>query len=419
MSSFAYTAYDAAGRRVRGVLIADGVSAARAQLTAEGLFPETLSRLGSGSAGAGLVPGEGRSTGPEPFWRPLWQPNLNAEARALLTRQLAVLLVSGLTVDQALEAMMGAGSAGRINRVAAELRSQIRNGRTLSAAMGQSTGAFPDYYRAVIAAGESGGNLAGVCEVLANFLEDRLTQRDKTLGALVYPLFVGAVSLVVAAVLMINVLPELTALFEQNGQTLPRITRIILAAGGFLSAYWPLLMAGGGAGLLAAAALLRQPGPRRWWHRQVLRLPVFGALFRQRGAMLYLRTLSLVLAARLPAVAALRFAHEAVDNLALKTESAGTADAVERGESLSSALSRLPSLPAVAVQMLANGERAGQLIAMAERAARMADIALSNRTQRVAALLEPVLMMGVGGLVLVVVLSVLLPIFDMQTALVN
>ena len=403
MTAYTYTAYDKTGRRVTGVLVADGTAEARSQLAAQGLYTESLSTRQPAGQGAWLAR--------------LRQKSLDAEGLALFTRQVSVLLASRVPVDKALDVMIGSRTASRVNRVAADLQAQVRDGLSLSGAMARHPGSFPDFYRAAVEAGESSGYLPDVCEVLADYLEDRLTRRDKTVTSLVYPLFVGAVSLVVAGVLLVNVVPEMVALFEQTGQALPPITRVTIALSGALAAHWPWLAAGAAGLGFGAAAVFRRPGPKRALHRVVLRLPVFGPLARARASLLFLRTLSLVLTARVPVVPALRHAHNAVDNLSIRAESAQVATLVERGQSVTDAIGTIPSLPVIARQMIENGERSGQLARMTERAARMQEFDLSTRAQRVAALLEPLLLMVVGGLVLVILLSVLLPILTMQTGI--
>ncbi|MEL7090892.1 MAG: type II secretion system F family protein [Pseudomonadota bacterium] len=401
MTSFTYKAYDKNGRRVKGVLVADGAAQARAKLAAQGLFTEDLSDN---------VP-KAAATRTGLFQR----AHLSAEGLALFTRQLSVLLASRVPVDRALDVMIGSRTASQVNRVAADLQGHLREGLPLSAAMARHGGSFPEYYRAAIAAGESSGHLTEVLDVLADFIEDRLTQRDKTLTSLIYPLFVGAVSIAVASVLLVSVVPELVALFEQSGQQLPAITQVTIALSDAVASYWPWMVGAIGALVVGLGALFRRPGPRLVLHRVALRIPVFGPLARSKAALLFLRTLSLVLRAKVPIVQALRHAQNAVDNLSVKAELAGVAKVVEQGKTVSDALADRPSLPVIALQMIENGERSGEIAKMTERAAKMQELDLSNRTQRVTALLEPVLLMFVGAVVLVIVLSVLLPILDLQT----
>lgn len=405
MAAFSYTAYDSAGKRKRGVLVADGASHARALLGSQGLFPETLTETTENAAQTRLPA--------------LRKPALSQENLAVFSRQLAVLLAAQIPLDEALRVLSGSEVGGQINKIAAQLQAHIRDGLSLPGAMDKLPGAFPDFYRAAIAAGESSGELERVCDVLAEFIESRLALRDTTVNSLVYPLFVGAVSLVVAGILLMNVVPELAQLFEQSGQPLPQLTLVSIAIGNFLGANWPYLAAGLVGLMIGLRLVFSRPGPRRWLHQIVLKIPIFGPLARLKAAVLFLRTFSLVLAANVPAVPALRHAAAAIDNDVLRDEAGRAHVLVEQGQPIAAAVKPVSALPVIALQMLESGEKSGQLTETTARAASLAERSLAFRSKRVATLMEPVMMMTVGGLVLVIVLSVLLPIFDLQTTFVN
>jgi general secretion pathway protein F len=405
MAAFSYTAYDSAGKRKRGVLVADGASHARALLGSQGLFPETLTETTENAAQTRLPA--------------LRKPALSQENLAVFSRQLAVLLAAQIPLDEALRVLSGSEVGGQINKIAAQLQAHIRDGLSLPGAMDKLPGAFPDFYRAAIAAGESSGELERVCDVLAEFIESRLALRDTTVNSLVYPLFVGAVSLVVAGILLMNVVPELAQLFEQSGQPLPQLTLVSIAIGNFLGANWPYLAAGLVGLMIGLRLVFSRPGPRQWLHRMVLKIPIFGPLARLKAAVLFLRTFSLVLAANVPAVPALRHAAAAIDNDVLRDEAGRAHVLVEQGQPIAAAVKPVSALPVIALQMLESGEKSGQLTETTARAASLAERSLAFRSKRVATLMEPVMMMTVGGLVLVIVLSVLLPIFDLQTTFVN
>ncbi|MEO0678073.1 MAG: type II secretion system F family protein, partial [Pseudomonadota bacterium] len=342
MSAFTYVAYDKGGTKQKGVMVADGEAHARALLAKEGLFVEKLTETRERES---LTRG-----------RILRRTTLTLEDLAVFTRQIAILFSAQIPVDEALRALMSSQSDGQVSQIAAELQAHIHDGLSLSAAMGKLPGAFPDYYRSAIAAGESMGGLERVCEVLADFIESRLAMRDKTVTSLVYPLFVGAVSLVVAAILLINVVPEVALLFEQTGQPLPGLTLAAIGLGEFLAAYWMWLAIGILGGALGLRALFLLPGPRLALHSFILRIPVFGPIAELKGAVLYLRTLALVLAADIPATKALRYAAEAIDNLKLRREAAASSGMVEEGQRIAAALRTVPGLPLVAQQMLESGE---------------------------------------------------------------
>lgn len=404
MSAWQYTAYDSKGRRVKGVLVADGASHARGLLRESGLFPESLS------------PARERARS---WWRPPGRRRLSVEELAVFTRQMAVLVDAELPVEEALKVFTESEASGAVRRVAAELRSRVRDGLPFSRALEAETGIFPGYYVAAIAAGESSGELARVCENLADFIETRQAVRDKTASALIYPAFVGGVSLVVAGILLVNVAPEIVALFEQSGQPLPAITRLSLAAGNFLGQSWPWIGAGLAALVILSRLALGIRQVRAASDRLLLRLPLIGRLVRLRAAALYLRTMALVLAGRIPGNAAMRYAVEAIANSKLRVEAVRAHVAVEEGRRMAFAMRGMSALPPIALQLIESGERSGRLAVMSERAAKIVENSFREQNQRLSTLLEPVMMIVVGSVVLVIVLSVLLPIFELQTTFVK
>ena len=404
MSAWQYTAYDSDGRRVKGVLVADGASHARGLLRESGLFPESLTPARE----------RGRS-----WWRPPGRRRFSVEELAVFTRQMAVLIAAELPIEESLKVFTESEASSAVRRVAAELRSRVRDGLPFSRALETESAVFPGYYVAAVAAGESSGELARVCENLADFIETRQSVRDKTATALIYPTFVGGVSLVVAGILLVNVAPEIVALFEQSGQPLPAITRLSLGAGQFLGESWPWIGAGLAMLVVLAKLALGLPQVRAACDRFVLRLPLIGRLVRLRAAALYLRTLALVLSGRLPGNAAMSFAVEAIANSKLRAEAVRAHAAVEEGRRMAAAMRGMSALPPIALQLIESGERSGRLVVMSERAATIVENSLREQNQRLSTLLEPVMMIVVGSVVLVIVLSVLLPIFELQTTFVE
>lgn len=400
MSAYHYTAYDAQGAAKKGVLVADGEAHAMSLLRQRGLFPERVEPARSGKSSSGFA---------------LTARRLSDEDRAVLTRQLAVLIGAELPVDEALGVLMQSDMGGTVRRVAAQLQARVRDGLSLSRAMESEKASFPDFFIAAISAGEQSGELGQVLETLADYVETRQSLRESTATALVYPVFVALVSLVVAAILLTTVAPELVALFEQTGQELPAITKISVALGDLLARYWPLVIAGLVGTAIGIKFLLKVDRVYRAYDGVLLRLPVLGRLRRLEAGALYLRTLALVLASRLPADRAMRFAIEAVKSPRLRAEAQAAHTLVEGGRRLATGLRQMSAVPPIAFQLIESGEKSGRLPLMADRAAGAVETTLSSLRQRLSALMEPIMMMLVGSMVLIIVLSVMLPIFDLQT----
>ncbi|MCT8161664.1 type II secretion system F family protein [Pseudoruegeria sp. SHC-113] len=404
MRSFAYTAYSATGRRKRGLIVAESESDARRQLEARGLFASDLSGRSERRKGLGGRGLRGR---------------LNADMQAVFTRQMAVLLASDIPVETALDIVRegDGGGSGPMAQFAMRAKARLLDGAPLSLAVEQAGGGFAPYYAAALRAGERSGDLDVVFGELADHMESAGADRAKLATALIYPGFVAAVSLVVCAVLMVNVAPEIVAMFEVTGAPLPRLTQIVLGVSDWIRAHFLWLLGGAVLGAVLFLLALRQPAFRARWHGLLLRLPVVGRLMRLSAAAQYLRTLALVISSRQTVLDATKSAGDVLTVARFRDEAEAVSADVRSGASLSAALQQLSVIPAVGRQLISAGERSARLGRMTERAAVMIESQLANDRKRVAALLDPILMMLVGAFVLVIVLAILLPIFDLQAAI--
>lgn len=402
MNAYEYTAFTDSGKRRSGTVIAETETHATSQLRARGLYVAELARRETtvSTGWRGALAGHRRA-------------RLNADLRAVFTRQLAVLLSAELPVEAALEAVR-AGGQGALDSAAASARAALMDGASLSEALARSGAGFAPYYLAAVNAGEAAGDLATVFDELATHLETRGTDRAQIASALIYPAFVAAVSLLVCAILMVSVAPEIVAMFELSGRPLPRITRNVLAVSDWVQAN-ALLLGLAVLGLVALVLAARTvPGLRARRDALFLRLPLVGRFMGLSAAVQYLRTLALVLGSRHAVVLAVENAALVLDVAKFRREAETVSTAIRQGETLSTALERLSFIPPVARQLISAGEASVRLAPMSERAAVLVENGLSTERKRLAALLEPALMMLVGGGVLVIVLAVLLPIFDLQ-----
>ena len=309
MKTFAYTAFTADGKRRRGVVVAEDETDASAKISAQGLLPSEIS--------------------PQSAARPTRSRarRIDHDMLSVFTRQMAVLLSAGMAADAALEAVQTAAGANRIERLAAEARAGLMEGEPLSQALERAGGALPAWFTAAIRAGEHSGDLDAVFLTLADHLESTASDRAAITSALIYPAFVAGVAVIVCAVLMVTVAPEIVAMFAATGQELPPLTLAVLGVVDFIQAYWPWL-----AGLLAALVALgvasgRVPALKKRRDRLVLRLPLAGRFLRMNEAASYLRTLALVINSRLPLTEALRFAADVLgtEGFTLEARAAGEA----------------------------------------------------------------------------------------------
>lgn len=399
MKTWSYTAYTPQGRRHRGVLVAEDAARVAAQLEARGLLAGDIVLQPPPRARAALFTRTRR---------------IDRDMLSVFTRQMAVLLEAGLAADAALDAVQTSAASPAIESFTARTRARLMDGAPLADAMEGAGSALPPFFTAAVRAGEGAGNLAQVFATLADHLENASGARAQLAAALLYPLFVTAVAVLVCSVLMVTVVPEIVTMVQASGQELPGLTVALLRVTDAVGVHWPSLLAAlaGLAGLAAASGRVAALRHRR--DGLVLRLPLLGRFLRMAEAAQYLRTLALVINSRLPLTDALDHAAAVLEVQRFRTQATEAATALRRGENLASALAGLDFLHPVARQLLQAGEASARLGPMSDRAAVLVETWSRSARKRAAALVEPIAMVIVGGVVLVIVLAVLLPIFDMQ-----
>ena len=399
MRAFSYVAFTASGKRRNGTVVAETEADAASQLSDKQLFVSELT--------------ERETKASTKIFSTRHRAQLNPDLQAVFTRQMAVLLGADLPVDAALEAVRQGGHPA-LDAVAARARAQLMDGTPLSEALGQSQAGFAPYYIASIRAGETAGNLAGVFTELADHLENQSVDKAQISTALIYPGFVAAVALLVCGILMVNVAPEIVAMYDLSDQPLPSITQVVLKISNWIQANVLGLAILLGLFIALIIASGRIPSLRANRDRLFLRIPLVGRFMRLSAAVQYLRTLALVLGSKNTVPIAVQNASEVLSIAQFRNEAAEVSDAIRRGETMSQALRHLSIIPPVARQLIQAGEISVRLAPMTERSAILVENGLSTERKRIAALLEPVLMMLVGAVVLIIVLAVLLPIFDLQ-----
>jgi general secretion pathway protein F len=402
MALFDYIAADPGGRTVTGSLAAPDASAARTLLERRRLLPLEVK---PGRAEPSTARTCGRGAG-----------GLRLEGRTLVltTRQLAT-LITVAPVEEALRTLVLQAERPNVRRVLESVHAGVLEGRRLSDAMGRQGRAFPPLYRAMVAAGEASGALGPILERLAEGLERDQQVRGKVITALVYPVVLAVVALGVIAALMLFVVPKVVDQFDSMNQTLPVLTRAVIGASDLMRAYGGLLVLS--LLLLAGlgAAAMRHPALRLRIDAAVLRLPVVGRLTRDLHGAKMARTLSTMLAAGLPVLEGLTITARTVSNRALRAATERMAEAVREGGGLSGALRLAGVFPPILVHMAASGESSGRVEPMLERAADYLEREFATFTAVMLSLLEPAIIVVMGGVVAVIVLSILLPILQINT----
>lgn len=401
MAAFRYEAYDAAGRLQKGVLEADTARQLRAKLREQGLLVAAVEALTE----AGVTGGGGRFS---------WRRRLSGAQLSLITRQFATLLAAGLPVEQTLNALIEQADTDYQRHVLAGVRGEVLAGHSLARALQKYPRVFPDLYVTLVAAGEQSGKLGEVMERLADYTESHQALRQKVGLAFVYPAIVTLVAGAVVLGLLTYVVPQVVSVFANTNQTLPWLTRALIGLSDFLRASWWLWLIALVAAVWTARRALARPGPRLRFHRWLLRLPLVGTMVRGVNSAQLASTLGILVGSGVPLLAALQAGAGVVGNLPMRQAVEGAARRVREGGSLSRALAAAHLFPPMLVHMIASGEASGRLVHMLERAAEQQSREMENRVMGLTSLLEPLLIVVMGGVVLVIVLAILLPIFEMN-----
>jgi general secretion pathway protein F len=407
MAEFDYLALDTAGRERRGSVRADSAEEAKAKLGQRRLF---VVKVEEGSGGSG-----GSASSPPLMSRQLFvRKKLTGKQLTIFTRQLAT-LVTVSPLEESLRTIARQTEKERVREILLNVHGGVLEGRRLSDAMGREAASFPALYRGMVSAGESSGSLPLILERLAHLLERQAQVRAKVLSALAYPIILAIVAMFVVFALMVFVVPRVVEQFEDIGQQLPFLTRMVIGLSEFLAAWWWALALGLAIFVLVAARALRDEGLRLKADRVLLRLPLLGRLIRDLHAARMARTLSTMVASRLPLLEGLKLTTQTVHNRALRNASAEIAETVRTGGSLSGALRRAGVFPPLLVYLAASGEASGKLDTMLERAAEYLEREFDSFTATALALLEPAIIVVMGAVVAVIVLSILLPILQLDT----
>jgi len=399
MAGFRYEALDDSGKVQRGVLEVDSPRHARKVLRDRGLWTLSVDPL----AGAKGAPRGRRLRGALP-----------ASDLALLLRQFATLLDAGLTLEASLDALIEQADTQAQRELLAGVRAEVLAGQSLSRAMERYPRAFPELYRSPVAAGEQSGRLAEVLARLADFAEAREALRSRITLAFLYPALVTLVAVAVVAALLAYVVPQVVAVFQNTHQTLPWLTRALIATSD-LARVWGVYAL---AGFLVLGWLgwrvLRVPSARFRAQSFLLSLPLAGPLIRAAAATRVASTLSILIGSGVPLLGALQAAAGSAGNLPMRRAVEETARAVREGASLSGSMAQTRRFPPLMVHLAASGESSGRLGAMLERAASAQRIQLEHRLSVLVAFLEPALIVAMGAIVLAIVLAILMPIVELN-----
>lgn len=405
MSAFEYSALDASGRELTGTLEGDTARQVRQQLRDKGWTPLRVDELAPRGTQA-----DGRRPGGLRFSR----GRASAGELAMLTRQLATLIGSGLPLEEALRATAQQSEKARVRNMLTAVRSRVMEGHSLAEGLALYPGAFPELYRATVAAGEQTGHLDRVLERLADYTDSRQQMQQKIQLALFYPAGLVVVATLVVILLLTYVVPQVTDVFLTVGQDLPRLTQGLIAVSDFLRMHGIWLILGLAMLVLAFGQGMRREAFRYRVHQLQLRLPLIARLTRGMNAARFAHTFSILASSGVSVLDAMRISAEVMSNLPMRRAVQDAAARVREGSGIGRSLERSGQFPPMLLHLVASGENSGRLEQMLDRAAINQEREVQGIIATVLALFEPLLILVMGGIVLVIVLAILLPIFELN-----
>lgn len=400
MPAYSFEALDATGQTRKGVLEADTARTARSQLRTQGWVPLQVQPVGAQGQGLQTV---------------VWASRVFGHAALTVwTRQLASLVAAGLTLERALGALADDAATPRQRDLVSGLRAEVQAGASFARALEQHPREFSAAFIAVVAAGEQSGQLGTVLTQLADEWQAQQALRQKLWAAGLYPAIVSAVALLIVVFLLTWVVPQVAQVFASQQQVLPWLTRVMLGLSALVQQFWGLALLMLGTGYVALRLALRQPTTRRAFDAAWLRLPLLGRLARDYNTARFAGTLGMLAAAGVPILKALQTAGETLSNAALRADVQQALVLVREGAPLSSALADASRWGRLLPLFARLGEQTGNLPAMLQRAAQQLNDEVQRRALQLATVLEPLLIVAMGGMVMLIVLAVMLPILELN-----
>ncbi len=400
MGAFEYVAMDQAGKQAKGLLEGDTPKHVRQLLRDRKLIPVSVTEVAQKEAR------RQRSFS--------FRKGISSAELALVTRQLASLSQSGMPLEESLLAVSQQNDNPRTKSILLGVRAKVMEGYTLADGLSDFPQAFPELYRATVAAGEQSGHLDIILDRLADYTEARQELRQNITNAMVYPAALIVMAILIISFMLATVVPKIVGVFQSTQAELPGLTRGLIATSDFLVDYWPALLVGIAAAGYGLWRILQHEGPRRSYHRFLLRMPITGRLARGINTARFTRTLSILAGSGVPILEALKISAEVIENLPMRDAVVEATIRVREGASISKSLAASKLFPPMMIHLISSGEAGGKLEEMLGRAAAGQEREVNGLIAALLGILQPLVIVLMGGIVLVIVLAILLPIFEIN-----
>jgi general secretion pathway protein F len=400
MGAFEYVALDNAGKESKGLIEGDTPKHVRQILRDRHLLPVQVTEVAQKEA-------RRQSTFS-------LRSGMSSSELALVTRQLASLSQSGLPLEEALLAVAQQNDQPRTKSILLGVRSRVMEGHTLADGLSEFPQAFPELYRATVAAGEQSGHLDVVLERLADYTEARQELRQRVTNALIYPIALVTMAVAIIGFMLATVVPRIVSVFENSAGELPALTRWLIATSDFIRDHWLLLIIAIAAVIYGFWWLLQRDGPKRSYHNTLLRLPITSRLTRGINTARFTRTFSILAGSGVPILDALKIAAEVIENLPMRDAVNEASLRVREGAAISRSLAASKLFPPMMIHLIASGETSGKLEDMLNRTANYQEREVDGLIATLLGILQPLLIVLMGAVVMTIVLAILLPIFEIN-----
>ena len=400
MGAFEYVALDPSGKESKGLLEGDTPKHVRQMLREKQLLPVKVTEV------------ETKQTRQKSSFT--IRRGLSATDLSLLTRQLATLTQSGLPLEEALLAVSQQNENPRTQSIMMGVRSKVMEGHTLADGLSDFPQAFPELYRATVAAGEQSGHLDAVLERLAEFTESRQALQAQVRNALIYPIALVVTAVGIISFMLAYVVPQVVGIFRNYGQELPLLTRVMIGTSDFIRDYWFLLIIGIVGLIFGFKRLMKNEGARRKYHKMLLKLPLIGTLTRGINTARFTQTLSILAGSAVPILEALRIAAQVVVNIPMREAVEEASLRIREGAMISKSLAASKVFPPMTTHLIASGESSGKLEEMLGRAAQNQEREVDGLISTMLGVMQPLLVIVMAAVVLLIVLAILLPIFELN-----
>ena len=409
MPLYAYKGVGPSGKSVTGTYDSDSPKGLRQSLRKDGIVVTSFDV----KKGKAKALGAGKGLSREVNFGSMFNPVKRTDV-ASMTRQLATLIKAGIPLTEALGALFEQADNVKLKSILGQVRTEVNEGSSLGDALGKHEQAFDTLYVSMVRAGETAGNLDEVLGRLAGFMESAEKLKAKVQSAMTYPIIMLVFGVLIIGVMMVFVVPNITQVFADQGMKLPIHTRMLVASADAVSNYWWLMFAAIGLGVFLFRRWSKSEAGQPVWHRFILKLPIAGDIYRHVGVSRFCRTVGTMLEAGVPMLQTLSTGKSVLGNVILETAVEKAGIAVMEGESLAKALAQSGEFPSTVIKMIAVGERSGTLENMLISISEAYDNEIELKLGRFTSVIEPAMLVGMGGVVVFIVFSILQPLLQMQ-----